>query len=82
VFPLGEFLSSRVFYPQVVDQTSSWPTSLEFFPPHDFLQSGGRRSDGLISLVTLFRNIVNDHARQCRKFRGISSSLDRFFLIN
>jgi hypothetical protein len=31
--PSGEFLSSGVFYPQVVDQTSSWPTSLEFFPP-------------------------------------------------
>jgi hypothetical protein len=31
--PSEEFLSSRVFYPQVVDQTSSWPTSLEFFPP-------------------------------------------------
>jgi hypothetical protein len=34
MFPLREFLSPRVFYPQVVDQTSSWPTSLEFFPPH------------------------------------------------
>jgi hypothetical protein len=31
--PSGEFLSSGVFYSQVVDQTSSWPTSLEFFPP-------------------------------------------------
>jgi hypothetical protein len=81
VLSSGEFLSSRVFYPQVVDQTSSWPTSLEFFPPHDFLQSGGRRSDGLI-IGNLVRNIVNDHARQCLKFRGISSSLDRFFLIN
>jgi hypothetical protein len=30
----------------------------------------------------LVRNIVNDHARQCLKFHGISSSLDRFFLIN
>jgi hypothetical protein len=29
----GEFLSSRVFYPQVADQISSWRTSLEFFPP-------------------------------------------------
>jgi hypothetical protein len=28
------------------------------------------------------RNVVNDHARQCLKFRGISSSLGKFFLIN
>jgi hypothetical protein len=36
---LREFLSPRVFYPQVVDQTSSWLTSLEFFPPHAIISS-------------------------------------------
>jgi hypothetical protein len=29
----------------------------------------------------MFRNDVNDHARQCLKFRGISSSLDSFFFL-
>jgi hypothetical protein len=28
------------------------------------------------------RNVVNDHARQCLKFRGISSSLGKFFFFN
>jgi hypothetical protein len=37
----------------------------------------------MVSFIgNIVRNIVNDHARQCRKFRGISSSLDMFFLIN
>jgi hypothetical protein len=82
VFPLGEFLSPRVFYPQVVDRAlgpGRLPLSFSLHTCNNFLQSGERRSDDLIFWQPLFRNVVNDHARQCRKFRRISSSLDRFF---
>ena len=73
--PSEDFLSSGVFYPQVVDQTSSWLTSLEFFPP----LTSSKVVEGalMVSFIgNLVRNVVNDHARQCLKFRRISSSLE------
>jgi hypothetical protein len=51
VFPLGEFLSPRVFYPQVVDRAlgpDRLPLSFSLHTCNNFLQSGERRSNGLI----------------------------------